>query len=318
MIKQIQEQINNAKKILIISHINPDGDTLGSMCALKLAIGNKADMLIQTIPYPKTYSFLPKIDEAKNFDNVQDIYDLVITVDVAAADRIIRNGRKIFDNAPSTINFDHHKTNPNFAKYNLVDANVSSCGEVLFNYFKATNTPITKEIATCLYVAILTDTGCFRYENAKPATFDAAKELIATGIDNADIAKKCYDSKAKEMVLLHSYCVSNAKFELGDKIAYVGITNNLMKKFNAKNEHTEGICETLRSIDSVQIAFVAKETGHLATKISLRSKVFDLTKITNRFSGGGHKNSAGCTINLPINRAIEEMLAEIKKYEEEF
>ena len=311
MIKQIRAQINDAKKILIISHINPDGDTLGSMCALKLAIGEKADMLIQTDPYPKMYSFLPSINEAKTFDNV----DTVITVDVAAIDRVIRLGKKIFNTAKVTINFDHHKTNPNFAGYNLVNPEASSCGEVLFDYFKETKTKITKDIATCLYVAILTDTGCFRYENAKEHTFDAAKELLSTGISNVEISKKCYDSKAKEMVLLQSHCVSNTKFLCNDKVAYTKIPNSLLREFNAKNEHTDGICETIRSIDTVEIAFAAKETSNNSTKISLRSKNFDLTQITEKFSGGGHKNSAGCTINLPLDDAVETLIAEIKKYE---
>ena len=317
MIKQIQDQINRAKKILIISHINPDGDTLGSMCALKLAIGNKADMLIQTSPYPKMYSFLPLIDEAKTFDNVQNIYDTVITVDVAAKDRIIRLGTKIFNTAKTTINFDHHKTNPNFATYNLVNPDASSCGEVLFDYFKETKTPITQDIATCLYVAILTDTGCFRYENAKSHTMDVAKELLSTGISNSEISKKCYDSKEKAMVLLQSHCVSNTKFLLNDKVAYTKISNTLIKEFNAKNEHTDGICETIRSIDTVEIAFVAKETANNSTKFSLRSKNFDLTKITDTFMGGGHKHSAGCTIDMPLDSAVNVLVEEIKKHEKE-
>ena len=182
MLKEIYSQIKQAKKILIVSHVNPDGDTLGAMCAMKLALGKNADMLIQLprgIKSHDIYDFLPYINSALTLDKVQDIYDLIITVDVASLDRLIGRAKTLFENAKNTINFDHHETNPNFAKYNFIVPNASSCCEVLYDFFTANSIKITKEIADCLYVGILTDTGSFRYEATSAKTFKIVSELIS-------------------------------------------------------------------------------------------------------------------------------------------
>lgn len=316
MITKILEKIRSAKKILLISHVNPDGDTLGSMCAFNLMLKSRADMLIQTskgFSYPKIYEFLPKISEAKNLCNVQNIYDVVITFDVAALERMTGMGRKIFDSAECTINFDHHKTNDNFADINIVNTDVSSCGEIIYNFFKEAKVKITKDMADCLYVAILTDTGGFRYENTKTSTFEVVEDLVKLGVDISDIASRCYDNKPKEMVMFQAAAICNAKFLFNEKLAYSIIKLDDMKKMNAKNEHTEGICETLRSISGVEIAFIAKEIDKNLTKFSLRSKNVDLAKITEKFKGGGHKKSAGCSVHMDVMRATDKMIEEIEK-----
>lgn len=313
---QIKNKIDEANKVLIISHINPDGDTLGSMCALKLFIGDKADMLVQTRPdadIPEFYKFLPKISEAKTLRNVQDIYDLVITVDVASIDRMVLMGRKIFQNAKNTINIDHHQTNPNYAQINLVEAKASSCGEILFNFFVGIGAKITPEMAESLYVSIMTDTGAFRYDNTSSETLEIASKLTRLGANCAEISDKVYDTKPKEMVMLQAYVLSNTQFIENNKIAYTKITNKLMKDFNAKYEHTEGIAEAIRSIKEVEISVVLKENDNATTKASMRSKNFDLTKITERFQGGGHAKSAGCTINLPIDAASDKLINAIRE-----
>ncbi len=238
VLNQIFNAIENAEKILIVSHVNPDGDTLGTMCALKLYLKDKADTLIQTSSaegVPDTYKFLPGINLSKNLDNVQNIYDLVIAADVASIDRMVQNARVIFDNAKMTINIDHHKTNNGYAKLNWVVGTASSAGEVLYNIFKLKKIPVSKEMAECFYVSILTDTGGFRYENTNADTLKIASELIELGANNADIAKKCYNNKPKDMILFQSAIVSKTKFLFNNKVAIAAITQEDYKKFNAKN-----------------------------------------------------------------------------------
>lgn len=313
---EIFAKIKEAKKILIMSHPNPDGDTLGAMCALKLALGDKADMLVQTSKENYTheiYEFLPNIKNAKTLANIQEGYDTVICADVASYDRIIERAKRIFDKSPVTINFDHHKTNNGFARYNLIDTNASSACEVLFTFFEENNVKITKDIADCLYVGILTDTGSFRYETTSPRTFEIAKKLVETGVNPSDIAKKCYDLKPKKMVLFQAYCLNNAVFLYEDKIAYSVILNSDMKKFKTSDEHTEGIAESLRSIKTVEISFVIKEAGKDCFKVSLRSKYRDVAKIAQIFGGGGHTFAAGCTIKLPKEEALKVLLGKIEK-----
>ncbi len=315
-IDKIFDEIKRAEKILIISHVNPDGDTLGTMCALKLFIGNKADTLVQTSKaagVPETYKFLPEINLSKNLDNVQNIYDLVISVDVASIDRIVDSARQVFDNAPMTINIDHHKTNNGYAKLNYVIGDASSAGEVLYNIFKSRNVKITKDMADCLYVSILTDTGGFRYENTKPETLEIAADLIKLGVDNADITKKCYNKKAKNMVLFQASIISKAKFLFNNTVAIALIDENDFKKFSASNEYTEGIAETLRTIKTVEISAVLKESNNQTTKVSLRSDNVDVCEIVKKFNGGGHIHAAGCTIRRPLNAAYELLVCEIEK-----
>lgn len=323
---QIIEKIENAQKILIISHVNPDGDTLGSMCALKLSIGERADMLVQTRPgqeIPEIYEFLPLIKTSKTLRNVENIYDLVITVDIASTERMVLKGRDIFNSANTsdakmTINIDHHITNPKYAKINLIDPKASSCGEILYDLFKAHNIEITKDIANCLYVAIMTDTGAFRYDNTTTKTLCTAADLLECGANAAELAARVYDSKSKAMVMFQAFCTSNIQFIENGKVAYIIVKNADMEKFDAKHEHTEGLCEIIRSINTVEVAAVIKENqptknGGEGTKVSLRTKEVDATKITEKFNGGGHKRSAGCTINKPIEAATKLLIEQVKK-----
>ncbi len=314
VVEHIFNQIEKAKKILIVSHVNPDGDTLGSMCALKLYIGEKADTLIQTPNgAPETYKFLPEINQSKNLNNVENIYDLVICMDVAAIDRIVQKARYIFDSAMMTINIDHHKTNNGYAKINWIMPGVSSAGEVLYNLFKMQNIKITKEIAECLYVSILTDTGAFRYENTSPETLNVAAELIKAGADSADLTKKCYNNKPKNMILFQAAIISKTQFMLNNRIAIASISHEDLNRFNANNEFTEGIAETLRTIKTVEVSAVLKEGENQTTKASLRSDNVDVCEIVKKFNGGGHIHAAGCTIKKPLKIAKELLACEIEK-----
>ena len=319
MEQEILNLINNSSRVLIITHVNPDGDTLGSASALKSFIGEKADILIQiedNFQFPNTYSFLPYLNFAKNLSTVENDYDLVIAVDVASVDRIINNARNIFDNAKNTVVIDHHKTNSGFAKVNYILGGLSSTAEVLSILFDKLNIEITHDMAIGLYAGLLTDTGCFKYESTTPDTFELASKLSKTGISTCDIAELCYTNKPKNMILFQNYLVSNATFCIDDKIAYTLITKDIIERFSAKDEYTEGICETLRSVQNVEIAFVLKET-ETGVKVSIRTKEKDATKITSVFNGGGHKRAAGCTIKAKINSALEQMLQQAKKLLEE-
>ncbi len=310
MEKEIINLIKKSSRTLIITHVNPDGDTLGTASALKSFAKDKADILIQVkdkSQYPKMYEFLPHINSAVNLTNVKNIYDLIIAVDVASIDRIVENARKIFDASSNTIAIDHHKTNKGYAKINYIKGGLSSASEVLWGLFKEADINITKEIATGLYCGILTDTGCFKYENTSAKTLEIASQLAKTGINTSEIADFCYSNKPKNLILFQNYLVSGAKFCSNDKIVYTLITKEIIEKFNAKDEYTEGICETLRSIEGVEIAFVLKETD-TGTKVSIRTQQLDATKITDKFRGGGHRRAAGCTIKLEINEALKKLI----------
>ena len=317
MENEILKNIKNSSSVLIITHVNPDGDTLGSASALKSFIINnyqkETDILIQiedNFNFPKTYTFLPHINNAKNFSNLEDKYDLIIVVDTASIDRIVDKARKIFDKTENSILFDHHKTNKGYAKYNHIRGGISSTGEVLYDFFIENNIEITKDMAISLYASILTDTGCFKYESTTSHTLYIVSQLAKTPINISEIADLCYTNKPKNMILFQSYVIANAKFAHNDKIAYALITKEIQEKYSIKDEYTEGLAETLRSILNVEIAYVLKENENGA-KASIRTKNIDATLITDKFKGGGHKRAAGCTIKKNINQASELILKEV-------
>ena len=309
----LDDIIKSAKKILLLSNVNPDGDTLGSMCAMYSMILNrfkkKVDMcVVSNIPF--NYKFLPNVDLAQRYYDQSLVYDLVITLDVAAIDRV-RDAKIFFDKAKYRVNIDHHKTNPNYGDYNLVEPTASSCGEVLFNYFKANGWEITKDAAVCLYTAIMTDTGNFRFENTSPNCLRAAADLVEIGANPNLIYKHCYESKTKNFVLFQNYCVNKAEFLNDNKIAYTTVYKKDLEKFAAGDDYTDGIAETLRAIDSTEVSFVVKEVESKLTKVSMRSKKIDVAKICEVFGGGGHTYAAGCTIKASVKDSINKLLKEI-------
>lgn len=315
----INDIIKSSKNILIISHINPDGDTLGSMCGLYSAIKDnfkKNCEMLAISKVPAVYEYLPNISFVKHLDAMDKSreYDLVINVDVASLDRIC-DAKILFDKAKSTINFDHHKTNNSYGQINCINPDASSTGEVLYYFMKEQGWKLNIDTAICLYTAILTDTGSFRFNNTRPLTLNAAADLVEIGVDPSDVYKKVYESDSKTLVMFQSYCISKAEFLDNDKIAYTIVYKKDMEKFGANEECMEGLTEKLRAIVTTRVAFVAKEMKSGATKFSMRSKFVDVAEICELFGGGGHRFAAGCTIKAAPEDAVKKMLKEIKKRE---
>lgn len=314
---KLNDIIKSSKNILIISHVNPDGDTLGSMCGVYSAIlenyKKKCDMMAVS-KVPEVYSYMPNLSKVRNieeFDKSRE-YDIVINVDVAAIDRIC-DGKTLFDKAKFTVNIDHHKTNIAYGNLNFINPEASSTGEVLFGCFEKMGWKINLDTAVCLYTALLTDTGSFRFDNTKPSTFETAGKLVEIGVNPSDIYKKVYESDSKTLVMFQAHCVSKAKFLDDDKIAYTTVYKKDMELFSAGDDCMEGLTEKLRSIVTTRVAFVAKEMKSGGTKISMRSKFADVAQICEVFNGGGHKYAAGCTIKAPVEEAVKKVLSEIRK-----
>ena len=294
--------------------MNPDGDTLGSMCAMYSMIYDrfkiKADMnIVSNIPY--NYKFLPNINLAQRYYDKSLVYDLVITLDVAAIDRVL-DSQTLFEHAKCSVNIDHHKTNPGFGDYQIIEPDASSCGEVLYNYFKNNNWKITNDAAVCLYAAIMTDTGNFKYENTSANAFKAVADLVEAGANPNYIYKQCYETKTKNFVLFQNHCVNKAEFLEDNKIAYTTVYKKDLEKFSAGDDYTDGIAETLRAIATTEVAFVAKEVDTKLTKISMRSKKTDVANVCSKFGGGGHTFAAGCTIKASVKDAVKKLLKEIE------
>jgi phosphoesterase RecJ-like protein len=317
-IQKLLQAIKNANNIVILSHIGPDGDTLGSMLALKdIILGLDPSKRVDAVMFgkiPDSYVFLPKIKETKTPDNkdLLSSYDLSVTVDCASVDRICDAG-DLFRNAKIKANVDHHISNSNFAEINFVNTTASSTGEVIFEISKALGVNLTKDIAVNLYTSLMTDTGGFKYRNTTARTFEIAAELVRAGADPAYIYKECYESKSYPMVKLQAYAVDNAVITPDNKIVYTCISRKNIEKFNASDDHMDGISELLRQINTVEVAMVLKETVKGDTKVSFRSKRINVCEIAKFFGGGGHKLAAGCTVQKSLSNTLNELLPIIRK-----
>ncbi len=318
MTEQLNDIIKSSKNILLVSHINPDGDTLGSMCAMNRIIKDNykknPDMLLVS-KLPSVYEFLPEISSAKTLDNI-DLsreYDLVINLDVASIDRCDR-AKLLFEKAKNTVNIDHHETNNSYAQINIIKPDASATGEVLYEICKNLDWKISKECAVCLYCAILTDTGGFKFSNTTTKTMQYAGELLSYGINPSEMYQKCYESQSKDMVLFQSYCVNKAIFLSDDTIAYTIVYKKDLEKFNYNgDDFTEGLTEKLRSIKTTEVAFVVKELNASTSKISMRSKSTDIAKVCASFGGGGHKLAAGAVIKASVENTVKMVLEELRK-----
>lgn len=317
VVEQFDSIIKNSKNILLVSHINPDGDTLGSMCGLYSLIKDnykkKCDMLVVS-DVPVTYKFLPYSDEIKFIDeyDFSREYDVVVNLDVAALDRCA-DAKILFNKAKNTVNIDHHETNPNYAGINIVKPEASATAEVLVELAISTGWKISTETAICLYTGIMTDTGCFRFSNTTQKTMEFAGKLISYGVNPSEIYQKCYESNSKDLVLFQSYCVNKAEFLNDDKIAYTIVYKKDLEKFHNNGEDfTDGLTEKLRAIKTTEIAFVVKELNSTTSKISMRSKTKDIAQVCSAFGGGGHKLAAGAVIKAAPVKAVNLVLEEIK------
>ncbi len=313
---KLKNKIEEAENIIIFSHVSPDGDTLGSNLALSMMIEKHFNKKVDSVyvgNLPNLYSYLPNFDK---FKNVQDIdinkkYDLAIAVDVASKDRMVL-GVSIYDNAKFKVNIDHHKTNIGYGDISIVDGDAACVGIILFDIFKDWGYEITKDVARCIYTSLLTDTGGFKYESTTPEVFMLAADLVRYGVSPTHEFRSCYETKPQAMIQFQAYAVSNAVFYNNGRIAFVKITRADMSKFNASDDYTEGVVETLRTSKDVEIAAILKETKEGYTKVSLRSKTVDIIPVVMDFGGGGHKFAAGCTIKKPIAIAFDKLLQRVQ------
>ena len=317
-IEQLDISIKNSKNILLVSHMNPDGDTLGSMCGLFSIIKDnykkKCDMAAVS-KVPAIYNFIPYIEEVKyieNFDLSRE-YDLVINLDVAALNRC-GDAQILFNKAKKTINIDHHETNINYGNLNFVEPEASATAEVIVELSQSLNWKISSKTAVCLYTGIMTDTGCFTFSNTTQKTMEYAGKLLSYGVQPSVIYQNCYESNSKDMVLFQSYCVSKAKFLNNDKIAYTVVYKKDLEKYNYNGEDfTDGLTEKLRAIQSTEIAFVVKELNAATSKLSMRSKNLNIANVCSVFGGGGHKLAAGAVIKANVADSVKMILEEISK-----
>ena len=317
--KEVIAAIKKHKRFLITAHINLEGDSLGSQLAMKelLSAMGKSAYILDNDPVPAHYMFLPKADEVSTDLLTAEDFDVAVVVDCPTLKRAGLVAEVIKKKAKLVINIDHHVSNENFGDINWVDPHASSAGEMIYRLYKETGVKLIKETALSLYIAILTDTGSFNYENTSGATHKIAGELLGYGLDPALVSESVYERRSLEDIKLLALVLDTLKVNKDGTVAYMEVTKDMLEKTGADLAKSEGLINYARSIDKVKVAVLFKEDLKDSNKIniSFRSKgdgiVVDVNKIASLFGGGGHTRAAGCVITGSLEEAKKKVLAGI-------
>src|SRR5215469_14371628 len=310
----ILEAIRQGERFLVCSHSRPDGDAVGSMLATGMLLeqmGKRAD-LVTADRIPSIYRSLPGADAISTVFRVHGPYDAVILLECDGLERAKVRGLEPFFH----INIDHHATGKPFGQVNWIDRHAASVGEMVHRLVKAAGCRVTPEMAACLYTTVLTDTGGFCYGATRASTFALAQELTEAGADPVRIAQDIYFSTVTSKLLLLGAALSNLKRE--GRLAWLWVTHPDMVRTCAAEEDCEGIVNYAICIAGVEAAVFLRELPERRIRLSLRSKGrINVSEIAARLGGGGHENAAGVTLDGPVNRALDEILAELRRAAEE-
>ncbi len=307
----ILEEINKADSIVILTHENPDGDAIGTGLALYIALkqmGKNPDIIIPE--YPRTFEFLPGTDEIKKESSIEK-YDLAISVDCATV-KMLNGFASYFENAKVKICIDHHSTNTMFGDYNYVSPDAPACAQILLIILEYFKVDVTKEIGTCILAGIITDTGGFKYSGVTAETFEFVAGLLSKGINVSKIYKKVLQTKSRASFELSRIAANRLEFLEDGKVAFTYITREDEAKVNYENGSHEGIVETGRDIEGVEVSIFIREIEG-GCKVSMRSNEYvNVSDVCLLLGGGGHPHAAGATMQCSIEQAKEKILRQVK------
>ena len=310
---KVNDIVSSAKKILLTTHENPDGDGLGSEVALYhhlIEIG-KDVKIINCSPTPVMYDFINKSNCIETYDEnfhsewINSV-DLAIVFDVGDFKRTRSLKSAIEKNSIPVMNIDHHPhPEDNTFDYNIVDTGSAATGCMVRSYLKeARKQPLTKDICEGIYVAVMTDTGCFRYSNTDTYCHSIAIECLENGVNTNLIYQKIYENSSKTRVNVLGEMIGNISYDLDGLFAWSIVTSDIMKKYEATKNDLEGFSDFIRSIQGVEVALVIYEVDQNTCRINFRSKgKFTVNNIAKSFGGGGHAFASGAVVNEPLEMA---------------
>ena len=299
----------DAKKIVLCTHVSPDGDTLGSSLGLAQCLQKLGKEVIVYCDdlVNKSFSFIPGIELLQRPDANNSVEaDLLVVIDASSFDRIGIVGEVV--KYKQLLNIDHHISNTHFADFVYLDSKAAATGEIICELLQEMAWPIDHNIAECFYIAISTDCGSFRYANTTPKTMRAGAWLLEQGVRPNEISDKL-DMKSRLTVEMLAKVLPSLTFEADGKIAYLTITNDLYNK----DANTDSFVNYPRYIDGVEVAIMFKAVEPKVTRVSMRSSNVDVAQVALSFGGGGHIRAAGCTIYAPVEEAREQLLAKLRE-----
>ena len=304
---QLRDVVSRSNTIACLAHKDADADSLGSALGFALALrasGKRVHVLVPA-PVPRLLDHLPGFD---TIETAPVTADALFTFDCATTERF-GDLRDYVEQARTVVSVDHHVSNTGFGSVNVIDPVASATGQIVYRVLRELGAPIDAAVANNLYAALFTDTGGFRHENTTEAALRLGADLVALGADPAFIALKSYKSRSVARVRLEGLAIAGLQSECDGALIWSRITQAMLAEAGADMQESEGVIDTLQSIDTMKIAVLFKENGPQSTKISVRSRdPYNAADVCAPFGGGGHHRAAGAELAEPVATARDRVL----------
>jgi len=309
MVDQVLTEIESRARFVLTSHARADGDAVGSTLAcyeILRRMGKQAEVVLHD-GVPRVYRQLPFAGSVIHAECVNGSYDAAILLECDSIQRTRLDGLE----SQFLINIDHHKSGRNFAHVNWIDPKAVATAEMVYKLARRARVEISPEIATCLYTAVLTDTGAFMFEGTNEHTFELARELVLAGADPAGCARHIYFGHSTAKMRLLGLALSALQRE--GPLAWIWVTQEQMERTGAKEEDCEGLVNYALAIGDVEVAVFFRELPDSRFRVSMRSKgKLDVVRIAEDFGGGGHTCASGCSVEGPLHAAVESVLGKVR------
>ena len=313
-VASVRAEIDAARTVVIVTHRNPDCDTVGSAVAFARALraqGKRVWVSLDNPPLDPTLAFVAG-EEVFGPVPAPGAADLVITVDTASRSQL-GSQRAQVDEARRCIKVDHHEGGDDFGDVRVVLPRIPACGLLVMRLLQALRIPITPDIAHPLYAALFADTGGFRHSNTGADAFRAAAELADAGADPGAVAQN-FNAKSRARMQLEALGVTAMRTSPQGDVVWTTVTQEMLRKTGARMIEAEGLIDVIRSLNRTRIAVLFYEVGPRETRISVRSGAdADARAVCLAFGGGGHTRAAGATLALPVADARRLVLAEVRR-----
>lgn len=306
--------ILSAGSVLLFGHVNPDGDTLGSVLAMKLRLermGKRVQAMVDGF-VPSRLAFLPGAASVLDAAAAPEAFDLALAVDVASMDRLGRC-EELFASAANTAAIDHHGTNPAYARINMIDGGAPAAAVLVYRLFERMGMRLTQEEAICLYTALSTDTGNFIYDSTNAESFEMMNRMMEAGLPLPEYSRRLFRQKEVPFVRLLGEVLPSLRIFADGKVAGLRLTLEQMQRAGADGGHTDGVVDYAIDLEGVGMAYFAREIEGGRVKVSLRAlEPYAVDKIAAQFGGGGHRLAAGLTLTMPMEEVISTIEAALE------
>ncbi len=304
-----------ADRIVLAGHINPDGDTLGSMLALTHALRalGKTAVPLSHHGVPDIYKWLPGAEWVQNSTDERG-FDLAVVCDTGTSERV-GGALPAIESADRILCIDHHLAEGKLGDIRVVNAKVAATGELIYRLLRPMGAHLSKEIADCLMCAIITDTGAFRFMNVTPNTFRTAAALMRAGACPAEIGELVFENKSLGSIKLMGRAIDSIQLTPDGRAAWGCIKATDFEEMGLTDEDSEGIVNHIRAVRTAQVGVLFREVPGKKVRVSLRAREgYDVNRVAQAFGGGGHMLAAGCSVDPPLSSAVPLVMAEVTKW----